>query len=59
MIQHRHQTAPTQFVDAGGVRFAHRRFGKSGGVPVVLFMHFIGTISSSTPPEKPWEYLNA
>ena len=23
-----HQTAPAMFVDAAGVRFAHRRFGK-------------------------------
>jgi predicted dehydrogenase len=27
MTQHRHHTAPTQFVDAAGVRFAYRRFG--------------------------------
>ena len=38
MIQHSHQTAPTQFVEAASVRFAYRRFGKSGGVPLVLFM---------------------
>ena len=25
MIQHSHQTAPTQFVDVAGVRFAYRR----------------------------------
>jgi hypothetical protein len=30
---HTHQTAPTQFVEAKGIRFAYRRFGKSGGVP--------------------------
>jgi hypothetical protein len=29
---HTHQTAPTQFVKANGIRFAYRRFGKSGGV---------------------------
>jgi hypothetical protein len=27
---HDHQTAPTQFVQANGIRFAYRRFGKSG-----------------------------
>ena len=26
-----HQTAPTQFVEASGIRFAYRRFGKTGG----------------------------
>ena len=28
MTQHSHQTAPTQFVEANGIRFAYRRFGK-------------------------------
>jgi NAD/NADP transhydrogenase alpha subunit len=32
MVQRSHQAAPTQFVDAAGIRFAYRRFGKSGGV---------------------------
>jgi hypothetical protein len=31
-----HQTAPTQFVEANGIRFASRRFGKAGGVPIVF-----------------------
>ena len=30
---HSHQTAPTQFVEANSIRFAYRRFGKTGGVP--------------------------
>ena len=46
---HTHQTAPTQFVDAAGVRFAYRRFGKSGGVPLVFNMHFIGTMDHWDP----------
>src|SRR3981081_26390 len=49
MIQHSHQTAPTQFVDAAGVRFAYRRFGKSGGVPLVFNMHFTGTMDHWDP----------
>lgn len=39
-----HNTAPTRFVEAGGVRYAYRRFGKAGGVPLVLLQHFIGTM---------------
>ena len=35
-IVHTHQTAPTQFVEANGIRFAYRRFGKAGGVPLVF-----------------------
>ena len=38
MTQHNHQTAPTQFVNTAGVRFAYRRFGKSTGVPLVFNM---------------------
>ena len=28
MTSHSHQTAPTQYVEANGIRFAYRRFGK-------------------------------
>src|SRR3979490_3060835 len=46
---HTHQTAPTQFVEANGIRFAYRRFGKSGGVPLVLNQHFTGTMDYWDP----------
>ena len=36
MTQHSHQTAPTQFVEANGIRFAYRRFGKTSGLPLVF-----------------------
>jgi pimeloyl-ACP methyl ester carboxylesterase len=49
MTQQSHQTAPTQFVDAAGVRFAYRRFGKPGGVPLVFNMHFTGTMDHWDP----------
>src|SRR6202140_4336719 len=49
MTQHSHQTAPTQFVEAKGICFAYRRFGKSGGVPLVLNMHFTGTMDYWDP----------
>ena len=31
-----HQTAPDQFVEADGIRFAYRRFGKAGAPPIVF-----------------------
>src|ERR1700730_18194125 len=46
---HTHQTAPTHFVDAAGVRFAYRRFGKSGGVPIVFNPHYIGPMDYWAP----------
>jgi pimeloyl-ACP methyl ester carboxylesterase len=49
MAQHSHQTAPTQFVDAAGIRFAYRRFGKAGGVPLIFNMHFTGTMDHWDP----------
>jgi pimeloyl-ACP methyl ester carboxylesterase len=49
MTQHSHQTAPTQFVEANGIRFAYRRFGKAGGVPIVFNQHYIGTMDYWDP----------
>lgn len=49
MNAHTHQTAPTHFVEANGIRFAYRRFGKAGGVPLVFNMHFTGTMDHWDP----------
>jgi pimeloyl-ACP methyl ester carboxylesterase len=44
-----HQTAPTQFVEANGIRFAYRRFGKPDGVPLVFNQHLTGTMDHWDP----------
>jgi pimeloyl-ACP methyl ester carboxylesterase len=49
MTTHTHQTAPTQFVAAKGIRFAYRRFGKPGGMPLVFNIHFMGTMDYWDP----------
>jgi len=49
MTQHSHQTAPTQFVEANGIRFAYRRFGNAAGVPLVFNQHFTGTMDHWDP----------
>jgi pimeloyl-ACP methyl ester carboxylesterase len=46
---HTHQTAPTQFVEANGIRFAYRRFGKPDVVPLVFNPHFTGTMDHWDP----------
>jgi pimeloyl-ACP methyl ester carboxylesterase len=46
---HTHQTAPTQFVEANGIRFAYRRFGNATGVPLVFNQHFTGTMDHWDP----------
>src|SRR6201997_1076609 len=51
MTQHSHQTAPTQFAEANGIRFAYRRFGKPNGVPLVFNQHFTGTMDHWDPGE--------
>ncbi|QWT22165.1 alpha/beta hydrolase [Bacillus sp. NP157] len=49
MSSHNHHTAPNQYVEANGIRYAYRRFGKPGTVPVVLNMHFTGTMDHWDP----------
>ncbi len=49
MTAYTHETAPTQFVEANGIRFAYRRFGKAGDVPVVLNQHYTGTMDYWDP----------
>ena len=49
MTGHTHHTAPTQYLDANGIRFAYRRFGRPGGTPLVLNMHFMGTMDHWDP----------
>jgi pimeloyl-ACP methyl ester carboxylesterase len=46
---HTHQTAPTQFVEVDGIRFAYRRFGNPGGTAVVLLQHFMGNLDNYDP----------
>src|SRR5882724_9785524 len=49
IMTHTHQTAPTQFVEANGIRFAYRRFGKANGVPLVFNQHYLGTMDYWDP----------
>ena len=37
-----HQTAKTQYVTAGDVQYAYRRFGASNGMPLLFLIHFRG-----------------
>jgi len=42
-------TVPTQFVEANGIRFAYRRWGKPGGIPLVFNQHFTGNLDNWDP----------
>jgi pimeloyl-ACP methyl ester carboxylesterase len=48
-MTHTHQTAPTRFTEANGIRFAYRRFGKPNGVPLVFNQHYTGTMDHWDP----------
>src|SRR5260370_26372676 len=49
MSHHTHQTAPTQFLEANGIRVAYRRFGKAAGIPLVFNQHYLGTMDYWDP----------
>jgi len=42
-------TAPTRFVEANDIRFAYRRFGKKGKLPLVFNQHFTGNLDNWDP----------
>jgi pimeloyl-ACP methyl ester carboxylesterase len=43
------ETAPTRYVEGGGIRFAYRKLGPSTGTPLVLLQHFSGNIDAWDP----------
>jgi pimeloyl-ACP methyl ester carboxylesterase len=49
MTQFTHDTAPAQYAEGGGIRFAYRRLGIPGRPPVVFFQHFMGTLDDHDP----------
>ena len=48
-MTYRHVTAPTQFVEASGIRFAYRRFGLEVGTPLLFMQHFRGGMDHWDP----------
>jgi len=49
LTTHTHQTAPTQFLETNGIRFAYRRYGNTAGVPLIFNQHFTGTMDNWDP----------
>src|SRR3984885_14088979 len=48
-VIHTHQTVPTQFVEADEIRFAYRRFGKPGTIPLLLLGYFNSNMDGWDP----------
>jgi pimeloyl-ACP methyl ester carboxylesterase len=42
-------TAPTQYAEGGGIRFAFRRLGIPERPPLLFFQHFMGTLDDHDP----------
>jgi pimeloyl-ACP methyl ester carboxylesterase len=49
MSAYTHETAPTQFVEAEGIRYAYRRFGKPATVPLLLLGYFNSNMDGWDP----------
>jgi len=48
-MTYRDTTAPTQFIEANGTRFAYRRFGREEGKPLLFMQHFRGGMDHWDP----------
>ena len=42
-------TVPTQFIEANGIRFAYRSYGKQGGIPVIYLNHLAAVLDNCDP----------
>ena len=49
MSKDTHTTAPTRYVEAGGIRYAYRRFGADTGAPLLFLQHFRGGMDNWDP----------
>ena len=49
MTNYSHETAPTQFVETKGIRYAYRRFGKPGTVPLLFLEYFNSNMDGWDP----------
>lgn len=46
---YRYATVPTKFVDANGIKFAYRSYGKEGDIPVIYFNHLTANLDNCDP----------
>jgi pimeloyl-ACP methyl ester carboxylesterase len=44
-----HETVPTRFVETNGIRYAYRRFGKAGTVPLLFLQYFNSNMDGWDP----------
>lgn len=48
-VNYTYATVPTQFVEANGIKFAYRSYGKEGDIPVIYFNHLTANLDNCDP----------
>lgn len=48
-LNYTYATVPTKFVDANGIKFAYRSYGKEGDMPVIYFNHLTANLDNCDP----------
>lgn len=48
-INYTYATVPTQFIEANGVSFAYRSYGKEGGTPAIYLNHLAAVLDNCDP----------
>lgn len=46
---YKQETAPTQYIEVKGTKYAYRSFGQKEGIPLVFFIHFVATMDDWDP----------
>ena len=49
MSNYTHETVSTHFVEANGIRYAYRRFGKPGAIPLLFLGYFNSNMDGWDP----------
>lgn len=48
-VNYTYATVPTKFVEAKGIKFAYRSYGKEGDIPVIYFNHLTANLDNCDP----------
>ena len=48
-VNYTYATVPTRFVEANGIKFAYRSYGKEGDIPVIYFNHLTANLDNCDP----------
>lgn len=49
VVNYTYATVPTQFIEANGIKFAYRSYGREGDIPVIYFNHLTANLDNCDP----------